>query len=771
MAKVKVSRFLGYSSKPDDLIAGNPSIAEDCSNVIINKGDLVNHPYILARFDWTIPESAVEFGSRKSTGQRKEDDDNKQQVSGVRGPIVFQGEKLLTFYYFQQIPYMLNYRADGNFYFSRFAIFDNPPSSNFLRLGPAGVSPGLRDFWPIAFDPIFGRRTTLPQLEPPEDNRAITGNLLQIGEWIYFFSQFYEVQSAPANLPRMVRFKRTNLNRYTSGLVGIRAPAGTADSVDTATAGSIPEGDYNFAFTLTTNLKSYTSSDSSTGHVTKLDPDDIESTAVEFAGDDVTLDGTEAATISIYLPSNHTFWEPPTNPNFGDIGFTQGLIGVYVKKTDDDDQFYYLAGYYPWINVLTEIDTSSEFLGYRKLTVTIDFTTRNKTVIAPLANHVVAHGVPLPARHLEWYKGRLYSLPIESDLGQWPLNIIQYSPLDIDEGKIAQDQGHTGNDSLRASKRVANYIDSDSPEFIGDNNQPLTGLIEWRGQLIIFQPRKTWVLTDDIKKGEVRELFNNLGCVNRNGGKGYIVINDILYFVSLHGIYRFDGQNEPQHISEEIEEDLEKIDPKRYTYVRLSSDPRYELLYVNFPVGFTGNSEIPGKVDFVPSFIYHYGKDEGGIWTKTNSSLQISDVVVEEPTFSSDLRVYYNTQKYLLKSGRLKDADSFDGRDWNWLSSLIDGGDSSIRKYWRELKILTLDDIDDVKFHGITLNNKKNILGVFILDSTKFTHLGAHQEVIQIQLFGATISFQGSAYSPTHYKRNPFRINGFIIDASITGRR
>ena len=73
-------------------------------------------------------------------------------------------------------------------------------------------------------------------------------------------------------------------------------------------------------------------------------------------------------------------------------------------------------------------------------------------------------------------------------------------------------------------------------------NETITGLITYLGQLFIFKETKTYVLTDDIQVASLRTIFEDVGCVNVRGGHGYIVADDKLFFVSKNwNLYMFDG--------------------------------------------------------------------------------------------------------------------------------------------------------------------------------------------------------------------------------------
>jgi len=366
----------------------------------------------------------------------------------------------------------------------------------------------------------------------------------------------------------------------------------------------------------------------------------------------------------------------------------------------------------------------------------------NSALIAVVSGRVV----PPPSRHAIVFKKRVYYAPVapsELDpLPQWALNHMQYS------AQLIAGNGIEGN-------YIEDFIN------IGDESSGITGFVEYLGQLIIFKQKETWVLTDDILTGSIRKLFSGWGCVNRNGGHGYLVVGAMLFFVDASGVYSWAGEGNPQKISEAIKEDLDAI-PRyvsnplldRYGYARLSYDPQYNLIYLTFP-------KVTPEQEVLPTFIFHL--NEGGAWTKMKGDLiiageantlhQLSKVILAE----SGNRYLLSERKF-MRLGKLDHSPSpaFVWTKATWTGSILDGGVSARKKHWKFMNISS----DSVQ--GLTtklVNQNGGVTQTLVVgDGNNRVKIGRHLNELGVQ------------FEPVN-ETAPFRIHNYELDIHLRGRR
>lgn len=675
---IRAKDFKGYVSKPDALI-DHPEIGQDCLNVIVNKGDLCNIPYPIRQIEWLDKLHFCTFHNDNDTW------------------------------------YLVSLDNNSNLYVIK--------KANEQQATGSLTREQLNELAPEIF--------SLPASQ-------FFHNFLSFGDWLYLFEQLPTTPNVPYHYRRMLRFKFSifeSIVNIKPSLVGIQGPI--AAEFLSWTSGYFGDT-YDFAFTFITDFPYGTISDRLTlkDYRETIGLYNIESNAIIL--NDEKAYTLKQPTFKLYFPYGFTEVDPLELPGT-ELSYIR--VGAYVKKSTET--LYSFIGYYALNEVLYQ-ETTGDYAGYYYKTVEIDVPSGWDRNTDRIANEI-GHSVPKCARHYCYFKNRLYSLPVSEKLyirvnieGSTTTraittkgNKLQVSPL-LDE--IINDTGLSINypDLARISafNQLPNYINELLEQPIGDDNIDCTGLIEYMGQLIIFKKDSTYVLTDDITRGELRLLFPTIGCIG--GRKAYIIIDNILYFVSREGLYAYNGEN-PTKISDPIEEDFR--DSK--FGICLSTDPRYRLLFITFP-----NAEN--------TLIYHCNL---GIWTKMDGNLK----EVLQNIYGT---IYFNRNEAFEEIGTI-DSTAIIGfhRTAFWKSGLLTGGDDVRRKHWKEFTLES--QIPDVgPALDISIHDEQDRLISKIYDIHRTVHLGMHTKAVSVKVH--------NAFS---YNHNPFRVNGFSLTGVFKGRR
>lgn len=714
MADIKTSRFLGYTSKPG--VVNTPGLGVKAENVIVNKGNLCNFPF------------------------------TKRQIELVNT----RGDKLLAIYKFYNKTYFIlldqNVNGDVSITAYKESIFDDN-------------EPEIFDFQTYPFLGIsFYNQGVLAR-------EWLGGNILQVGEWLLFLTKTAPAEISQDILPRMLRIKAFNVDEDLGatfptfpspdpdhpmwmGAIGIGKPELIIkDSTD---SGDL-DGELDFAFTFTTNIASFFSA---TNHGTNeleidsvynLGPNDIESEATPY-GSTTVFNGSTVGSVlfRIYSPSiNGGAKEPPTN--------TTPRIGVYIRQGNQAE--YYFYAYFSVISSLPKLDTDENSDGFGKWYFELNISPtssipqeQDANKLAPLDNR----NVPRPAYHAAFFKNRIYYAAANDRVPRWQLNLMQYSALVTSRGI------------------EANYIESEVE--VGQRSEPITGFIQFLGQLLIFKETEIYVLTDDILLGEFRQIYSGLGCVNVNGGHGYIEIDGKVYFVDKTGIYMWDGQTDPIRISEPIQEDLDNIDERRYSFVRLSTDKRYGLLFVSFPRGNFGPLNDSVDTSIQPTFIYHYRESmlERGIyiWTKNNGIYGQHS----QPDNQGIQIIEDNKNRYFLTSKNVRQLELLDDNPTHssftqvaeWKSTLLDLHEYRRFKHW---KFLSISEKNGVVLFIQMYNSPKEMSG-----NTGRFNISRKLKEFNFRMSTGKITPSG-LINITQGGLNVFRITGYKIDVHVIGRR
>ncbi len=676
MPILKVDKFLGYNTKPDEII--NASIASIAENVIINKGDICNIPY-----------------------------PNKVYTSSAWTRVLASTYK-------------------------EFIIFYNEDGEYFLLGGDFGGSLSLN------VNEIFNNFSNFisPFPGPIHANESISGNLVEIGDWILVLQQLGRISTFD-EIPYMFRVSRfpigselppTNINLIMP--IGLKQPL-KIDLEEIGQNGNIT-GIRDFAITFVTSFDEDTTT-------TTLGRRDIESNATLMTGGEQNFPIFSAPLFKIFLPKDHMGFIP----KFMDL-----RVGIYSKKDTQGDYFFHTYKLITGERIREENGDS-----FIRIPLTNSDPDQDLTKTAPttgLVPELGSHDVPRPARHGAFFKNRMYYASIS--VPEPTRSVGEQDAITTGFGvknRLEYSQTPTIGDVDFGRHRYINYIEGQ--QFIGKDTENITGLIEFNGQLIIFKETETIVLTNDVLIGTFRVLFHDLGGININGGKAYIVIKNILYWGSIDSIYSYDGINKPVRISEPIQEDLNKIDSERYSFMRLGSDPRYNLLYINFPTGHKGS------IGTQKSFIYNH---EEKVWTTMSQVEQLFDVFYNHRVpLDSKPVVYFNKQDRLEQLGFLDDNALVGfNRKWIWKSGRLIFNRQAKIKHWKLLRINSVNEFEDLEKFASTPNG--DILPfVFVVDksSNKELYLGFHSNFV-------TIKFNQTA-------EKAFRINGFELEAHVKGRR
>lgn len=711
MATIEAKAFRGILTK-GNLVSGDPDrdglvFVKEAVNCILNKGDLCNGPVILEAFSNNHWTPQVGYTSRVVYEYLF-----KRLFNDPGIP-----EEVYEDYFQKYIIVLLDYNLRGdresNLYFMSLPDLFNPNTGSigFLQIG--------RDF--SAYNICNLRHKDIDRF------KASSSNMISIGDWIFILGEFGIPDKDPT--PRILRFKMSYTNHISYYIqprlqfVGVKAPnrvvyyaAGDGNDID-------PAGDYSFAFTfVTASTEAYDGTNALfIDENNALGEEDIESNAVRlFDATGSLVLATKDLEIKIVFPEGYPASEIIEGFN------SKFRLGVYVRKDNEVNYSFYT---YAIVEIVENAGDWSIIY-----TLPISITDRNPLKIAPFTDIVPelgAHDVPPPCRHGCYFFLRMYYASLKT-----PLNEIYYSqtPPDDDPNEA----------------RYACYIEGKF--LVGDANDPITGMIEYLGQMIIFKLNSIYVLTGDIEgDSELRRLFSGLGCVNVLGGKAYIEVNNILYFVSTTGIYMFAG-DQPIKISEQIQEELDKIDRARYGFCRVSVDQRYNLLYFSFPVGYKGST------DFKSTFIYNYV--EGG-WTRQDSDNSIIQVL-PATTANEAFGVYHSTPLMFTEVGIIDDKPQagFEPPNFSIETGLISLGKEERIKHFKMFR-LNRYPLEKTSFEVLD----KNFGRLDIIETLENEyHIGIYKKLILLSLVNAQNPMESIA-------NGKFRITGYSLSAHITGRR
>lgn len=625
-------------------------------------------------------------------------------------------ERLMTFWYIGGFVYLVIFSSSGKITVYR----NNPFDDSFI---PWTFSNNTID----NILPYFSIHSDYQDDNDFSLISGISGNLLQVGSYVFFLCRLGP-RSILNQTPRtfMIKLKkRVGSTILDPRVTSIGLPEISSVTIQSTAAGSIT-GTYDFAFTIATQYDFF---DEPTIDTTSLGEHDIEGNA--FIVDSEDTYSSEEITFRLYL-------EAGLNLLGQDSQGTRYKLGLYIKE--QSDAFYYFGGYVDAIFQQSGIDSNGPYFEFTISSIP----TLDRTQVAPGFGDNPRREAPQVSLHATEYKSRVYYANLES-------NQLEYSQIFLD------DSPH---------KKESQYIEG--AELIGSNDDYLSGVIVYLGQLIIFKGASTYVLTDEITQGQIRELFRDKGCVNVHGGKAYIVVNDILYFLDRSGLYMWNGQGDPVKISKDIEEDLEKVREKQFGLARLSIDFRYDLLYLTFPRGHL----LPQDQTFQPAFIYHYGEiqDNGiGVWTKTDAGFKLSDIATDRNIVSTDTRpaiVYQNKSHRLERLGVISNSLSSSeyGRTWGWSSGVLDLGDPLQDKHFKRLALY---------LKGFT-NTDELYIGhevEEIFQSTRtFTDIVKAVSELRLGFTTGRYVLSFGSYNADSTRR-AFRIGGYNIDVHKRGRR
>jgi len=548
---------------------------------------------------------------------------------------------------------------------------------------------------------------TFVVLSLPGENIPLRGNYIQVGNWTFLlglFGLYKEDRFTPYNLKFTDRKAEVDeVPSYKISEVGIHPP----ESVNVLTKAGTMTGQFRFGVTFVKRDSRETFSS------TVLLRDNIESNMAEGPATTFTNQGAQ---IKLYFPR---FTNPRFMLSFG--------YGIYAMKVNQESVFTFVK-YQPFPNENPVHDPVKDQF-FVKLNLS-DWE-QDLTRPAPITGSETAHDVPRPAFHSAYFKGRMYYASIAA-------NVKESSNLNVKNRLEYTQLAPLSDPNI---DRYVNYVKR--AEFVGRDDEDITGIIEFLGQLIIFKETETWVLTDDVEVGRLRKLIHDKGCVSVNGGRGYEVVGNKLIWFALDGIYAYSGQGEPIRISDPVRKFLDQIDSTNRSLVRFSKDERYNLLYINF-----------GSV----SLIFNYVE---GVWTRTSNNEAIQDsVLLKLPNSVVPAAPFlYTKQTSSIQKRGLLEHKLNRGRggrakvSWFWRTVKLIGGKQGRKKHWKFLRIESEDNLTNLQ-NRYAISGSAN--GTLTARGGE-NHLGLHDKSLQIEIGQVT--------------NEPFRINGYELEAHIEGRR
>lgn len=687
MTVIRAKQFKGYSSKPDELI-NNPELGSVCTDMIINKGDLCNFPFI---------EKTIQTGGSASfIFNRAISVDESIDLKFVM--IANSDEKIIVVDIDDNVP-TLQLDVDN---FINWASLDISKNTIFTKWIKSGI------YYYLNGDTGDSIGNTLKQ------------RMMRV-----------KIES--------IIFQGNEVFVLTASLIGIMPPL-FVEEIDDLGESTQPlsPGTYDFAFSFSIDTKGSVSQN----NTRRLSENGIESNAIELK--DVIVDGIIAPSFRIYLQLDQTGLERSSGPSIRNTH-----VNVFARRVSGGESVYKFLRSYA-LTVPVENSSSGNFSGLYYSDFLADGNVRNEDRNPSF----IGKSVPWTCNHISEFGGRYYRDVVKqkyvsrtgsegnTDIDiEVQSNIIQVGPSFIEE---SFGSGFVASDPNRAQSigaRHINYIDEtlNFPVGIGLT----TGIIEFLGQLIIFKQTETYVLTADIVDikngfGEQRLLWPDLGCVCKKS-KGYIIINNILYFVAQDGIYAFSGQGRPIKISTLIEEDL--LEESGYEKIHLSVHDRYDLLVVGF-------ANLQNT-----SYIFH--TEEGGAWTTL-----FSNIVVYQ---DSNRNYWENVGFILAKLKNINESTTFnETRFPRFTSGKMTLEDDVRNKQWKEFTLETLTKLATDKEYTVKFDSDTADAVVSKTDQIlKRQHIGMYSPAIavDITMLNEFIDHQ------------PFRINGYSVTGIMKGRR
>lgn len=100
---------------------------------------------------------------------------------------------------------------------------------------------------------------------------------------------------------------------------------------------------------------------------------------------------------------------------------------------------------------------------------------------------------------------------------------------------------------FKGAKNKLMWSDIDQPElvsdnayiFVGNDSEPITGLIPFGGVLVVFKEHSTWIITGNSPETyDAQVVSDNIGCIAH---RSIQTIDNAVYFCSMDGPYIFNG--------------------------------------------------------------------------------------------------------------------------------------------------------------------------------------------------------------------------------------
>jgi len=333
---------------------------------------------------------------------------------------------------------------------------------------------------------------------------------------------------------------------------------------------------------------------------------------------------------------------------------------------------------------------------------------------------------------------------------------------------------------------------------VGEDGRPITGLMTYFGQLLIFKEDEVWALRGSLDPPtnlndamgepapwgthELSLVARGVGCIAVKGGPAVLEAGNLLYFVGQGGLFVYNGQVILE-VSQPIAPALRGITVETMAASQLAHDPINKLIYWFIGAMGTpdpGQGAVPLLVqypDWEPQvWVYHYADatdQGGGRWTHWGqfgsditciASRQTS--ILAQPPGPQLVLGLANWRVAQTSDGHV---DAFypattQGIPWRWHGGDLHIGAPERQTRWHYLTVqFEQQSQDAAKVTAYLDGNVEQLM----YNATFDLNNPASQFKWRLGLRSNTLAPRFSGLS----EQAPVRITGFQIDALPTGSR
>ncbi len=213
----------------------------------------------------------------------------------------------------------------------------------------------------------------------------------------------------------------------------------------------------------------------------------------------------------------------------------------------------------------------------------------------------------------------------------------------------------------------------------GGDNERVTGLYSFQGELVVFKTSSIWVCTGNSKETfDVKKLIPNVGC---RGNFSIVSVDNLLFFLGQKGFYAFDGR-EVRELSEKIKPDLanrnQLLDS---TCAGVHDFERGMILW-----SYCGNGST--KPNKMVAYFYRNARaiedDSWSPWGITNEQATFLSLVADNTTRIQSLVYGFDSGLVGVYGG---DSDNDNPIPFMWRTGKQSGGVPEVKKIWDEATI------------------------------------------------------------------------------------